>query len=296
MDIAEHPLATSFHWQNGQWSEPRSSIGRLEEGWTTAAALAAGDPAPLEELLAYQTRFQRGVDRRTQASYLIATFAHILSLAVAAPFLRSGIAVDFGPSAVAYRFEDYETEYDGRPVVMKHAELRFPGDRFWTADPAAAFWQGAILLADRAALRERFRLMLESHFAALVATVEQMTRLSRAAQWRLVADAVSAAFLDAGRRLGIEETAKADAMAILKVLGSPLDNAQLHYFDLDIPMGEGPDASIVTRSFRARGGCCRYYLTEGGHLCTTCVLEKPAERDRRLREAVQRRLAREVVA
>ena len=177
-----------------------------------------------------------------------------------------------------------------------HAELRFPGDRFWTTDAAAASWSGAVLLADRAALRERFRLTLESHSGALIATIEQATRLSRSAQWRLVGDALSAAFLDAGRRLGIEAAAKADAMAILKVPGSPLDNAQLHYFDLAIPMGEGPDASVVTRSFRSRGGCCRYYLTEGGHLCTTCVLEKPAERDRRLREAMQRRLARPVVA
>ena len=294
--LDEHPLAAGIRWQNQRWPQLTSSIGDLEEGWTSAAALADPRSSLLAELLEYQTRFQRGVDPRTQAAYLISYLGNLVSAAVIVPLLKSSVVADFTPPVLACRFDDYPDEFRGQTVQMKRASIRFLTGRCWTDEIEKCAWPDMSVLSDRASLREKLRAMIEDHFAPLIETLAGMTRLSRAAQWRLVGDCVSAVFLETGKLLDIEETAKADAMAVLKVPGSPLNNAQLHYFDLPIPVGPGPDAPVEIRSFRARGGCCRYYLTEGGHLCTSCVLEKPAERNRRIREAALKRLAQPAMA
>jgi hypothetical protein len=66
-------------------------------------------------------------------------------------------------------------------------------------------------------------------------------------------------------------------MAIVKVQGSPLNNRQLGYFDLTLH-----DSALkepFTYTFRARGGCGRYYTVEGAEKCPTCVLKSHEERD-----------------
>ena len=66
-------------------------------------------------------------------------------------------------------------------------------------------------------------------------------------------------------------------MAIVKVQGSPLNNRQLGYFDLTLH-----DSALkepFTYTFRARGGCCRYYTVKGAEKCPTCVLKSSDERD-----------------
>ncbi|WP_442580069.1 (2Fe-2S)-binding protein [Mesorhizobium sp. ASY16-5R] len=76
-------------------------------------------------------------------------------------------------------------------------------------------------------------------------------------------------------------------MTILKQPGSPLFNRQLHYFDLTL-RDEG-QRELLSWTFRARGGCCRFYTVEGGKLCSTCVLKNAAERDNELLDAMRRR-------
>src|SRR5919205_4195161 len=140
--VHEHPLAAGIRWQNEQWRQLTSSTGDLDEGWTSAAALADSDSPLLAELLDYQSRFQRGVDPRTQASYLISYLGNFVSAAVIAPLLKSSVLADFTPAALAYRFDDYPGEFQGRTVQMKRASLRFLTNRCWTEDTERCGWPG----------------------------------------------------------------------------------------------------------------------------------------------------------
>lgn len=108
--------------------------------------------------------------------------------------------------------------------------------------------------------------------------------------WRLVGDSVSAVFLETGRTLGCEERAMTEALVVLKQPGSPLANRQMHYFDIVIRAPDDPGRVLARRTFRSRGGCCRYYTSREGRLCTTCVLLDPRERDRNLEAALRARL------
>jgi len=63
-----------------------------------------------------------------------------------------------------------------------------------------------------------------------------------------------------------------------------------HYFDLTLHDEE--QRELLSWTFRARGGCCRYYTVESGELCSTCVLKPSAERDAELLRAMRRQLSR----
>ena len=76
----------------------------------------------------------------------------------------------------------------------------------------------------------------------------------------------------------------------LAAFGSPLANRQMHYFDIVIRDPADSDRILASRSFRSRGGCCRYYTSREGKLCTTCVLLDPADRDRNLEAKLRFRL------
>ncbi|TCQ04275.1 hypothetical protein C8J34_10973 [Rhizobium sp. PP-F2F-G36] len=57
-----------------------------------------------------------------------------------------------------------------------------------------------------------------------------------------------------------------------KVAGSPVVKRQLHYFEQTMLDSLQADFSHI---FRKRGGCCRYYLTEGRTYCAICMLKNP---------------------
>jgi hypothetical protein len=78
-------------------------------------------------------------------------------------------------------------------------------------------------------------------------------------------------------------------MTVLKYPGSPLYNRQLHFFDLTLR--DERQRELLTWTFRARGGCCRYYTVEDGTLCETCVLKKPADRNAELLRVMRLRYA-----
>ena len=179
--------------------------------------------------------------------------------------------------------------HDGRTVEGRTARVRFLSAAFHTEHESHAGFADAKAVLDRTGLRARFRLGVD-HFRPLIDRLHGKSGLSRNALWRLTGNSVAALFLDAGQRFERELEARADAMAILKQPGSPLTNRQMHYFDLAVHDDEHPERVLLARSFRARGGCCRFYLAEGGMLCSTCVLLDPAERDRALVDAMRRHL------
>jgi hypothetical protein len=168
-------------------------------------------------------------------------------------------------------------------------KLRLLSSAFATDMPEHATHPDAEPVEDREALRNQMGRELEEHSGVIVDRLAQASGLAPAALWRLVADAVAVQFLDAGRRFGREAEAKADALAILKRPGSPLANKELHYVDIDVPDPRTPGRTLLTWSFRARGGCCRWYTAAPGKLCTSCVLRSDVDRRAALEDGLRRR-------
>jgi len=252
----------------------RADTGPAGEGWTTVEAFFS-DEAAIGEFLAFEQSLNEGTDLRTAGALLMTDYGYILAAAAVPLFVGFGLVPDLSPASVALSFYATEEPHDGKMHRTRRAHVRFLEE---------TFWQGQL---DDAADGERFRDEIERHFHPVVEAIHARTRLSRTALWRLAADAIAGRFLDAGHRFGTVEAAKATAMRILKVPRSPLANRQLHYFDLTVLDGHQKDFSYT---FRQRGGCCRFYLVEGGEYCSTCVLKAPGERDDELRLAMRRHL------
>ena len=285
----DHPLAQALAARSALWKEPRTELGALEPGWVTAAALFADDAA-LDDQLDYQGSFDAGVDQKSRAAFLMSDYCAMFAMTAVPPFVGAGLVPDLAASNYALRFYTTTMEHDGHTAEVRRAHVRFLSPAFSTERENHAAHADAKALCSRPELCEAFRRGVEDHFSPLIEARNRKTRLPRSAMWRLVGDALAAAFLEAGRRYGCLDDAKAMALAVLKQPGSPLKNRQMHFLDIAVHDDACPDRVLATHTFRARGGCCRYYLIEGRKLCSTCVLQKPATRDRLLQNAIRRRL------
>ncbi len=251
-----------------------TSIGTPGEGWTTAEAFFS-DEKVIDEFLAFEQSLNDGTDLRTAGALLMTDYGYILAAATVPLFAGFGLVADLAPSSVALSFYTFEEPHKRHFHRSKRAHVRFLTETFWHGH-----------LSD-AADNERFRYETERHFRPVVEVLHARTTLSKAALWRLAADAIAGQFLEFGRQSREVEAIKTAAMHILKMPGSPLNNRQLHYFDLTV-LDKQDEAFSYT--FRQRGGCCRYYLVKDGELCPTCVLKAPIARDEELRLAMRRHL------
>lgn len=283
---ATHPLRRALAAREASSIEIRAELAGLEPGWVTARDFFADDAA-IDEFLDYEGSFNRGTDRKACAAFLMTDYAFIFALASVPAFAGFGILPDCSPSRMALSFYQRQQEHDGHAHEVRRAHVRYLSTAFSSQNDDDARHPDASGLFDQVAHCDLFRQAIEGHFRSLIAILCARTKLPRAALWRLVADAIAARFLEVGRQLGRIEDAKASAMVILKQPGSPLNNPQLHYFELSVLDRDG---RAFPYDFRARGGCCRYYTVDGGTLCPTCVLKPPTERDAELREAMRRHL------
>ncbi|BCJ90575.1 siderophore biosynthesis protein [Terrihabitans soli] len=277
-----HPLHAALRAQAKLMPTPSYGIGPVSDGFAPAAYFFANGDF-LERMLDRQQSMSRGLDRKGAAAYLIVQYASLFSATAVVPFVAARIVPDLSPENYALLFTPEAEE--GKRVAVRLQSARFTTDieensRHSEAEP----------LVDAAGLRESLRLAIEDHFTPLIDALHDRTKLSRNALWRLVGDSIAARFLDAGEKFSRIEDAKTDAMAVLKQTGSPLKNRQLGYFDITIRDEHDPERIILTRTFRARGGCCRAYKVEGGELCTICVLRDPEERNRDIEDRIRRRL------
>lgn len=265
--------------RQSRWPAPRIEITNDGiAGWTPVEQWLADDQA-IAGLLDYQKSFTPDLDRKGQAAYAIGDYSHMLATAFVPLLVGFRMVPDFGPANVEIGFDLKPVEHNGLPLTERLWRLRLAN--------LACRTDVSLPTSD---LAGDFRCHVEAHMTGLVEALHGESGLSRSALWRLVGDSISQVFLDAGRHFGRIEQAKTDAMAILKSHGSPLANRQMHYFDIEICKPAQPDEVLVSATYRARGGCCRFYTVEGGHLCATCVLQDPVERDLKLERLLRQRL------
>ncbi|SEF53222.1 Ferric iron reductase protein FhuF, involved in iron transport [Bosea lathyri] len=258
----------------------------MEPGWTTAEAFFANDTV-IEEFLDYEGSFNAGTDRKACGSLMMTDYAYVFALATVPAFLGFAILPDLSPSRFALQFHTTQDEHDGHTHEVRRAHVRYLSGGFCTSRKDHAAHPDGRGPMTHNQIADAFCTAVKAHFEPLIEQLHARTKLSRNAFWRLVADALAGWFIEAGRRLGCLEAAKASAMAVLKRPGSPLNNRQLHYFDLSVCDRAGQPFS---HTFRGRGGCCRFYTVEGGEYCSTCVLKDPRQRDDDLRQAMRRHL------
>jgi ferric iron reductase protein FhuF len=146
------------------------------------------------------------------------------------------------------------------------------------------------LCSDTPTLREWLRTTLEAHFKPLIERVYATTKLSRHAQWMLVADSCAALFLYLAQQLKDQPQGIEHGLAFVRAPGSPMNNRKTGYVTLEW--------NGHADTFRARGGCCRYYTVSesGDDYCTTCVLRKPEERDQRMLSHMSKKYAQETAS
>lgn len=271
-------LSAALAAQSAIWPDVPVEVGDLEPGWTTTAAFCAS-PAAVDEYLQHEGAFHGTADRMTCAAAMMVDYCYVFSIATVPLFVGFGIVPELSPALFAFRFRTVRQEHDGRVLDVRRAHVRFLSAGFVAAEAEPG--------RPDPRLCEAYRHAVEDHFAPFVAQVGARSGLARGALWRLAADGIAGRFLDAGRRVGRLEEARAAAMAIVKQPGSPLRNRQLSFFDLTLRDGAG--RALLNWTFRARGGCCRFYTVAGGGLCSTCVLKPAAERNAELLQAMRRR-------
>lgn len=266
-------IGAAFGVLVGLWKLPEADVGPVEPGFTPLPALF-GSERFLAAMLARQQAATPGLDRKGAAAFFITEYSGLIGILAAVPFLSHGLVPDLSAANCALSAQLPPDQ----PPRVRIRLLNAVGVTERALPRAAP----ALRLADHEGLRDALGRALEAHMAPLIDSLHAHTGLPARAMWRLVADAVAVRFLEAGRRLGCEAAAKADVMAALMSPGSPLANRQLHFFDVEIVADAAPRQVLARRTFRARGGCCRFYTAPGGSLCTSCVLVKPDDRRQRI--------------
>lgn len=259
------------------------SVGSIEADWWTADRLMRPGSPELDAMLKVEAERCPGLDVKGQCAFVIGDSAYYLSVVLAGLYLAERQVPDLTPAQLALRVRTVAWHLDGESGTYPQLCFRFLTPRFWTDRHGRLPLGGQSVLGDdelRAALRQQ----LEHFYLPLLVQTHGISRLSKGAGWRLVADALAAAFLQVGRELGCEAHAKREAIAIIRCRDSLLYNRQTGFFDVQVADPNNPEHVLVSRSFRARGGCCRFYTCDDGRYCTTCVLEKTEVRDDRIRD------------
>jgi hypothetical protein len=291
-DIAD-VLRTCLSERQRTFPTPEVSLWSDDRSWRRASD-CLNDDAFVAAFLDYQRSFTPDLDDKGQGAYAIGEYAQMLASATVPLLVGFRIVPDFRPDACAIGYDLQLVEHAGRTLDTRNWRIAIPSSPLHVE--AESGNEGSLVAGESAipvgfpTLCERFRKAVEAHCAPLIETVHRQTKLGRKALWRLVGDSFSQVFLDAGRTYDCPERACSAALLVLKAPGSPLTNRQMHFFDIAVHDDRDPPREIMSMTFRARGGCCRYYTVQGGHLCTTCVLQDPAVRDLKIETHLRSRL------
>ena len=280
-----HPLAETLARSVKLNEYFYADTGSLEAGWFAGSDLLQEDKTRLDETLAHQATHYPQMDARTRGSYFIGEYSWNVPAVAVTAYLAEKRVPDLALDNLALRVSKYTWHENGQSGEAERMDARFLGGRFAALpDDPAADHPDAIIIPDELALREWLRQSIEAHFKPLIERVHAKTRLSRHAQWCLVADSVASLFLHGGLVLNNEVYGTEEGLAFVKTEGSPMNNPNTGYITLHY--------RDQRETFRERGGCCRYYtLVEDAHKCTSCVLRKPEERNQLLLEYMGRKYA-----
>jgi hypothetical protein len=255
---------------SGDALDPRSHVGLWADGILPIKDLAA-DTATLVDWLEDELREVPGADSKLAAASLVGSVAWSVCRTLGYLHL-AGLGGAIGSADVALSRRRVPWEEDGECGVATIYDTTVRHDLSWTSFPDAA---------------DLGRTVTTVH-APLVEATHRQSRLSKGALWRLVGDSLSGALLELGKSLGEPERAMAVARAILDDRSSPLRSRQTSFVRIEVPEIRTVTGEPLAEWFRARGGCCRYYTSEGGEYCTTCVLRDPESRDARLTDYLRR--------
>lgn len=227
----------------------------LPPGAVTLAHLASCSSA-LSALVAAKRGQAKGGDDKLGCAYLIGEIGWMLGRLLGGLWLAGWHVQDAAPSAIALTLRPVAWEDDGTSGMAQVIDLHL--------DPAGLTCGG-----DNP--RHLARAMVGLH-QDLIAALVRCTGLGQAAQWRLVGDGLSGALLEQGKSLGQVPQALTLGRTILGDKTTKLHARQAAYVEIILP-GETEAAPPRARDwFRLRGGCCRYYTSDDGEYCATCVL------------------------
>lgn len=264
------PLSKALTWQNRHFPLFPSSYGKRLPGWPSLQELCDTERDILAALLSWQAERVPGMDLRAQAAFLVANLSYRLSLMLGSLYLKEAILPRIAPDLLCLKLSQ-ALAMQPDPSAVSRLRLHLCTEDS-PASPETAKEQMPAMLC----------VQLEHSFSPLVERLADDTRLAPAAQWRLIADSLAMGFLQVGQALGREETAKREALAVVKREGSRLFNKQINFISLPLSDTSNNESSRQ-RSFVSRGGCCRYYTADGGKLCPTCVLEPLSKQHENLR-------------
>jgi hypothetical protein len=283
-----HPLDSVFTRLQQLDDALLAAAGEIESGWYLASELTKPTSPRLATALARQAHEHPQMEDRTRGSYFIGEYTWYVFAAAVAAYLIERRVPSLAPEHIALRIQRYTWHHEGESGEAGRLEVRFlvPDFTCLPHDPIAVL-PHAQIAADQDSLRDQMRHALEAHMQPLIERVYEATKLSRNAQWLLVADSCAAMFLHLGQALEDSERAQREGMAFIHAPHSPMNNDKTCYITLDY---QGH-----CETFRAHGGCCRYYTVSesGKDYCTTCVLRKPEDRDQRLLDYMAKKYAQE---
>ncbi|MEL6309883.1 MAG: hypothetical protein AAFQ52_17205 [Chloroflexota bacterium] len=254
------------------------SIGKVESsGWFSPMDLMRADDETLTQFLAKQTTQHPEMDARTRGSYFIGDYSWYLPMVAIGAYLTERRVPNISPDNVCVRYSPYTWHYNGESGEAERMEVRLLHGHFaCLPDDPDADHPLALVMHGEAGLLGWLRSTLEAHLLPIIERIFEQTRLSRHAQWCLVADSCAAQFLHLGKQMGDERWGRSQGLDFIKSEQSPMNNPKTSYVSLQY--------LDHVETFRARGGCCRYYTVSetGKDYCSTCVLRKPEDRDARL--------------
>lgn len=224
----------------------RHQLASLRPGAQTLAELP-GSPA-LPQMIGAKQAQAKGGDARLGCAYFIGDLAWALGRLLGGLWLKGWYLHAADPSAISISLRPVPWEAGGDAGINQVIDV--------TADPA-----GFVAGPDDPG---QFALAFAALHEGVILASARLTGLGPAAQWRLVADGLSMALLDQGKRMGAVECALAVGRTALSNRRTPIWTKQGEYAEVQAP----PDLS---EWFRLRSGCCRYHTSQGGDYCTTCV-------------------------